>query len=292
MTNIFFYCNWGSTPEELLLRYSQMTKNNSGIWNNLVGVTDFNKADIIIFIEGIPNNFKLNLLNNKKFICLPREPLVNKNWERFNFPTGFTYDNIIHVVTNPQFIDKNYDFLSKLEYNSHEKKFSAIISNKNYGPGYALRRELLIKMSKKYPDLCDIYGAGWNNELGISYKGSLDGYHKETKTENTKFKGLIDYKYSLCIENCCRDNYFSEKITDAILCWTIPIYYGCTNIGKYFPKDSYYEININEDDCIDKIKEIINKPITEKNIMALKEARDLILNKYNIWGVIEKELDM
>tara|TARA_Y100000816_G_scaffold92668_1_gene64135 strand:- start:3871 stop:4749 length:879 start_codon:yes stop_codon:yes gene_type:complete len=292
MINIIFYCNWGSSPEQLLLRYNRMTKNNSGIWNNLVGVTDLNKADVIIFIEGIPNNFDLNLLNIKKFICLPREPLINKNWERFDFATGFTYNNFIHVVTNPQFIDKNYDFLSKLEYNSHEKNFSAIISNKNYGPGYALRRELLIKMSKKYPDLCDIYGAGWNNELGISYKGSLDGYHKDTKTENTKFKGLIDYKYSLCIENCSRENYFSEKITDAILCWTIPIYYGCTNIGKYFPKDSYYEVNINEDDCIEKIKTIINKPITEKNILALKEARDLILNKYNIWDVIEKTLDI
>ena len=66
-------------------------------------------------------------------------------------------------------------------------------------------------MSKKYPDLCDIYGVGWNNELGISYKGSLDGYHKDTKTENTKFKGLIDYKYSLCIENVVERIIFLRK---------------------------------------------------------------------------------
>ena len=101
MINIIFYCNWGSSPEQLLLRYNQMTKNNSGIWNNLVGVTDLNKADVIIFIEGIPNNFDLNLLNNKKFICLPRETYINKNFKQFKFPT-FTYDNFIHVFTNPQ----------------------------------------------------------------------------------------------------------------------------------------------------------------------------------------------
>lgn len=292
MTNIIFYCNWGQSSEYLLERYKLMTKNNSGVWNNLIGVVDINSADVIIFIEGIPNNFDLKLLSKKKFICLPREPLVHKNWEKFNLDTGFTYNNMIHVVTNPQFIDKNFDFLSSLEYNDHKKKFSAIISNKNYGIGYTLRRNLLIKMSRKYPSLCDIYGAGWSNELGNSYKGKLDGYHNKCLTENTKFKGLIDYKYSLCIENCSIDNYFSEKITDAILCWTIPIYYGCTNISKYFPKDSYYEININEEDCIEKIKEIIDRPITEKNFLALKEARDLILNKYNIWSVIEKELDI
>lgn len=290
MTNIIFYCNWGSSPRELLDRYKLMTKNDSGIWNNLIGVTDFNKADIIIFIEGIPNNFNLNLLNYKKFICLPREPLVNKNWERFNLPTGFTYDNFIHVVTNPQFIDKNYDFLSSLEYKESDNLFSAIISNKNNGLGYKLRRSILLNLSKNYPNLCDIYGAGWGKELGSSYKGELDGYHKNTMSKNTKFSGLINYKYSLCIENCSRKNYFSEKFTDAILCWTIPIYYGCTNIAEYFPKDSYYEVNINEDNCIEKIKTIINKPITKKNILALKQARDLILNKYNIWSVIENKV--
>jgi len=292
MINIIFYCNWGNNPVELLNRYKLMTKNNIGKWNNLNGVCNINTADVIIFIEGIPKNFNLNLLNNKKFICFPREPLIHKNWEQFKFLTGYTYDNFIHVVTNPQFIDKNYDFLSNLEYNEHKKKFSAIISNKINSSGYKLRRNFLINLSKTYPNLCDIYGAGWKNELGSSYKGELEGYHKNALGKNTKFTGLIDYKYSLCIENCSRENYFSEKFTDAILCWTIPIYYGCINISKYFPKDSYYEININDEDCIEKIKEIINKPITEKNIIALKEARNLILNKYNIWSVIEKELNL
>lgn len=292
MTNIIFYCNWGSNSKELLDRYCLMTKNNSGIWNGLTGVSDVNSADVIIFIEGIPNNFNLNLLSKKKYICLPREPLVLKNWEKYNLPTGYTYENIIHAVTNPQFIDKNYDFLNDLEYKQHNNNFSAIISNKASGPGYKLRREFLISMSKKYPTLCDIYGAGWGNELGSAYKGQLDGYHKQSPNikSNTKYSGLINYKYSLCLENCNRKNYFSEKFTDAILCWTMPIYYGCTNIEEFFSKDSYHIVDITHPDSIEKIKEIVSRPLTEKNIHALEEARYLILNKYNIWGLIEAKL--
>jgi hypothetical protein len=290
MINIIFYCNWGSNPIELLDRYKLMTLDNSGIWNNLKGTTNIDDADVVIFLEGIPKNFNLNILNKKKIICFPREPLIKKNWEVIPFLSHYTYNNFICVVTNPEFINKNYTFLKNLSYKESTKNFSAIISNKKTGLGYELRRKTLISLSKKYPYICDIYGAGWNNELGISYKGELGYYHNKNKIAVTKFNGLIDYKYSLCIENCSIKNYFTEKITDALLCWTIPVYYGCTNIQDYFPKDSYYWVDITKPNCLDKIIEIVNKPITEKNIEALKQARDLILNKYNIWSFIEKML--
>lgn len=213
-----------------------------------------------------------------------------KKWEYIPFLSHYTYNNFIHVVTNPEFINKNYDFLNNLTYKNKPKCFSAIISNKNNGLGYKLRRSTLISLSIKYPYVCDIYGAGWNNELGISYKGELGYYHNKNKNVVTKFEGLINYKYSLCIENCSIKNYFTEKITDAILCWTIPIYYGCTNIQDYFPIHSYYWIDITKPNCIDEIIKIVNKPITTKNIEALTIARDLILNKYNIWSSIENIL--
>ena len=288
--NVIFICNWANTSEELLNKYKLMTKNNSSIWGNLRGVTDLNIADIVVFLEGIPQNIDFNLLKNKTIFCFPREPLLMKNWEMYNIKHGYTYNNFIHVVTNPQFIDKDYNYLSNLEYISHEKPFSAIISNKNNSEGYKLRRNLLINMSRKYPNLCDIYGAGWKDELGISYKGELGNYHKNTNSNTTKYDGLINYKYSLCIENCSIPNYFTEKITDTMLCWTIPIYYGCTNISEYFPEYSYYCVDITKSDCLKKIKEIVERPITDININALTEARNLILNKYNIWNVIKDKI--
>ena len=114
---------------------------------------------------------------------------------------------------------------------------------------------------------------------------------KHSHNNNSKYIGLKDHKYSLAFENCSIKNYFSEKFTDCILSWTIPIYYGCSNIDKYFPKDSYYKIDIYDPNHIDKALEISKRPITQKNIDALKEARELIMYKYNLFSAIEKLIE-
>ena len=55
---------------------------------------------------------------------------------------------------------------------------------------------------------------------------------------NSKDDILILSKYTLAIENTSEPHYFSEKITDAFLCNTMPIYFGAPNIFEYFPKNS------------------------------------------------------
>lgn len=296
MIKVIFFCNWGNNSKEILNSYKLFTPNNSGKYNNIIGVNNINNSNVVIFLEGIPKNFNCNLLKNKLTICYPREPFFErkKNWEKFKLKYGFTYDNHYHVITNPQFIDKTYDFLNKLKYDKiiKNKKLSAISSGLSKTSGHLNRKNFIIKLSNIFSKECEIYGGKWNNELNKdSYKGELGGYHNKNKSiESSKFEGLINYNFSICIENMQRKNYFSEKFTDAILCYTIPIYYGCPNIEDYFPKDCYYIIDINDVNVFDKIKEIINKPITEKQIQAINEARELILNKYNIWATTDKIL--
>ena len=49
-----------------------------------------------------------------------------------------------------------------------------------------------------------------------------------------KADGLAPYRFSVVIENLQEPNYFTEKIVDAVLCETVPIYWGCPNIGDFF----------------------------------------------------------
>lgn len=49
-----------------------------------------------------------------------------------------------------------------------------------------------------------------------------------------KQDGLAPYKFSVVIENTQEPNYFTEKIVDAVLCETVPIYWGCPNIAEFF----------------------------------------------------------
>jgi hypothetical protein len=49
-----------------------------------------------------------------------------------------------------------------------------------------------------------------------------------------KAEGLAPYRYSVVIENSREPSYFSEKLIDALLCETVPIYWGAPDIADYF----------------------------------------------------------
>lgn len=301
MYKIFFSSNWGEEGKVLLDRMNWMTENNSGIWNNKIqGTNNFEEADYIIVLNGLNNKLRHYLNNNPlrkdKVIFFQREPggigTARNDYSKNEFKYGYTYKDMYHAVTQSQHMRMNYNNFVNINYKYKSKPLSSVTSMKTHTPGSKKRVEFLQNFCKKYPDKIDVYGGWWDNSLGSCYKGELAWFRSKHDTdENTKYMGHKDYKYSLCFENTSTDNYFSEKFTDCILSWTIPIYWGCSNINKYFPEDTYYYIDIFDENAIDKVIEIINKPITQKNIDALQEARQLILNKYNIWSTIENIIE-
>lgn len=49
-----------------------------------------------------------------------------------------------------------------------------------------------------------------------------------------KSEGLAPYRYSVVIENTRSPGYFTEKLVDALLCETVPIYWGAPDISDHF----------------------------------------------------------
>jgi len=47
-------------------------------------------------------------------------------------------------------------------------------------------------------------------------------------------KHLFGSQFSVAIENCSVDDYFTEKLIDCFITKTVPVYFGCPNIGDYF----------------------------------------------------------
>ena len=195
-------------------------------------------------------------------------------------------------------IKKNYDDLKLIKSSPVKNKLcSTITSRFNNGTGlYGTRINFIKKLSqqKRFLNKVDIFGYNWTEaELGEMFKGTFGGFNMGTCStidkllpNTTKWYGLEKYSYSIAIENSYKENYFSEKFTDCILSYTIPIYYGCSNIDKYFSKDCYYWLDITSPNCFEELEKILNTPITEKQIKAMEKARDLILNKYNVWDVV------
>ena len=66
---------------------------------------------------------------------------------------------------------------------------------------------------------------------------------------------LFDSQYHICIENHAVGNYFTEKILDALLTETIPVYWGCTNISDYFNPEGLILFQT-VDELLDKLNDL------------------------------------
>ena len=64
----------------------------------------------------------------------------------------------------------------------------------------------------------------------------------EEKNDN-----FVDSMFHVAIENSKHQNYFTEKIIDAFLTKTIPIYCGCSNIGDFFDINGIMSFNTEEE---------------------------------------------
>jgi Glycosyltransferase family 10 (fucosyltransferase) C-term len=117
----------------------------------------------------------------------------------------------------------------------------------------------------------------------------LDIFGHGVRPMQDKAVALDPYRYHIAIENHRCDHHWTEKIADAFLGWTLPFYYGCTNLEDYFPKGSFIEIDINNFDMtLATIKETIAANTYEKRIELITEARRLVLERYNFFATIAR----
>jgi len=271
MITIYFDYDWKMEYSE----FKKLTPNKLGIWKNIKIVNKINKADFIIILQ--KKSKKNRIINKNKLLYFQMEPKYICKKIIYDVYKNFDYINGFHTLTNFVHLKNNYDNLSRLKYNHRINKLCAIISAKGKTYGHKLRKKFLIEFCKNNPTIIDVYGIGWNNNLNGCYKGTID----------SKFSILHKYKYTLAFENCELENYFTEKITDPILSLCMPIYWGCSNINKYFPKNSYYFVNLKKyKKCEQQILNIINQEIIPININALLNAKHTILNNYNIMEVL------
>jgi hypothetical protein len=92
------------------------------------------------------------------------------------------------------------------------KNVSIFCSKQNYLTGHKMRFAVVRKYSEH---IQGVFGRAF-------------------KPLENKVDGLKDYRFSIAIENCRRDFYFTEKLIDCFATGTVPIYWGCPGIGRFF----------------------------------------------------------
>jgi len=117
-------------------------------------------------------------------------------------------------------------------------------------------------------------GHNLRHDVINKYKTVIDGlFGRGYKQIEDKIDGLKDYMFHITIENISVDNYFSEKLIDSLVTGCIPIYYGCSEIHKYFEtKGMLIFNNMEELDviikkyvCIDYYNQVLQNGYIKKN---------------------------
>lgn len=284
LIKIIFYAPW-ATPSQYLDQLTIYTQTNQPYWEGktfiLRGVTDVLEADYYIILDdGRPEALPLDY---RKKIFLKREPDCVKKLliDPSNYFFVGTFDKIPLAAT--PWILKPYTFLKNLTYEKRNKKISVVCSGKTDTPAHRQRLECIKYLTSRLPPLTlDVYGQGLDpSQFNNCYRGSIP-----TKC---KYDCLSQYTYSLAFENFSYINHISEKLYDCYLSLCIPIYWGCPNVTDYYPSNSLHVIDIyNPEESLRQINSILSTEVTEDTITSLLEAKNLTLDKYNIWPIIEK----
>jgi hypothetical protein len=131
------------------------------------------------------------------------------------------------------------------------KLCSFILSNKQITSGHKLRHIIAGLIQQHSIKFIDIYG-GQYRLLPFTTSIPFSPDHGHSHISNKKIVALKDYMFSIVIENCKEDYYFTEKIIDCFLSGTVPIYYGCPSIGKFFNIKGILTFS-NPKECFDTI---------------------------------------
>jgi len=188
-------------PKYFTWTYNENTPINFYVDNELFsGILDKSKKNIAWLIEPksyMSNNYNLSKLFNRGFnyILTHDKDLIG------------AADNILFCPYGGSWIYPNDQKIYK-----KNKNISIIASAKRQLEGHKLRHQII----SKYADKIDLVCGG--------------GYFKI----DYKLSALQDFRYSIVVENCRQDYWFTEKLIDCFVTGTVPIYWGCPSINKFF----------------------------------------------------------
>lgn len=207
--NEFRHCGYSNNPMPPVSFYPDIRWE----WNTSL----MNTNDLVFFTESAMQSHS-SFANKNKFAWLiePYE-LVPHHYQwvinnHRSFTQVFTHEkSLLDKQENFKFIPFGGCWIEEIDRRMHNKtKLASIISSKKTAlSGHKLRHEVIRRCS------LDVFGGGY-------------------RPVERKIEALGEYAFSVVIENCKRDYWFTEKLIDCLITGTIPIYWGCPSIGDFF----------------------------------------------------------
>lgn len=190
-------------------------------------------ADGILFHAKTHNARDFPRQKNAKYLLVSLEqekyaPLLrDKNYVRkFDYLMTYNLDSHVPMITvHPHWNASVYFAAQGAPFSQKQDAVAAFVSNCR-NAGAEQRLKLLGELSKHYP--VHSYGRCLHNRDEPPLK-------KGESRGEAKRKLLSTYKFALAFENAVVGDYVSEKVYDALLAGSLPLYRGAAKVDELLP---------------------------------------------------------
>lgn len=186
--------------------------------------------------------------------------------------------NDVFLLGWPMSMYANLHYRWATPRSSEDKVFgvSAIFSAKSGLQNYELRHTILAEQERiTIPRL--IIGPG----------GQRKCYPLQCSWDHCSKDSTFEYMFTIAIENCCAPGYFTEKIIDAFATKTVPVYLGCSDIGKHFDEDGV--IKLDPDRWVEQLNSLTYDDYYSR-LYAIRKNFDLASRYENFFTAMDAAL--
>lgn len=216
---------------------------------------------IEIFVDGW-EDLKANKDSIKiLYLCEPNEiSKLNRkavrNKKKFDYI--FTHDeDVLRRCPNALLFPFGSSWIRNYKFKRKPFAVSTVVGAKKRTKGHKLRLKL------------------WKNQNQITIpKFFYLSHHAKGRLKNINNNPLLgkvknpmfDCQFHIAIENVRKNNWFTEKLIDCFRTKTVPVYWGCPNIGDFFNSDGILQIN-----SLKNLIDVVNS-LTPKTYQDMKTA--------------------
>lgn len=250
----------------------RQTPGSLGIWGNFEFTeAPVSEADYLVVLNYPLEDVRCTIKKGGALLLVQEPPFERNQYNTAYFPY---FDKVVsHLKTGsskvlheqaalPWHLEMDFDHLvqwNQVSAESREDIVTWITSNLNLFPTHQLRHDF-IQHLRKTDIPFRLFGRGF-------------------QPVNDKMDVLRHSKYTIAAENYIGEDYWTEKLQDAILSWNIPFYFGCKNVTKYLPENAVIKIDLQRPEFSESIiRRAFENQHWDKHLTDLADARLEILN--------------
>lgn len=248
-----------------------------GLYDNRGFTREFDRK-VSINIDNVDidesSEFKVLLQSEPPNLWIRFAQMVKDNADKFDLI--LTYDDRLLTLPNAREFCAVGSWIDDNIVLNKQNEISFLMSSKINGDAYHMRFRILRKLEKLAENKINHFNINW---------------YRSPPRVPTKEQFFNKAKFNIATENQIMTNMFTEKLIDCFKTYTVPIYYGCTNIEKYFNTKGMILFN-----TFEQLESILNNldPTIYDEMLPYMEENYQLAKPYwekNVYQRIEDEVE-